>query len=106
MINLIGARIKDYDDPYLMLAYYIVSHHSIVEIRRALTDNDWLKSQVQKDCMLLDLAGPYLDTIVQELDEHNRLWLRARLKELGAAMFTQLDVKRLRANIFRIIAIS
>lgn len=106
MTEPIGEKTNPYDDPYLMLAYHIVSHHSLPEIRRAITDDNWLRTQVQKDCVELDLAGPYLDTIMQDLDEHNRLWLRARLKELGAAMFTQLDLKRLRANIFRIIVIS
>lgn len=101
-----GEKIRDYDDPYIMLAYYIISHHSVIEIRRALTDDDWLRTQVQKDCIALDMAGPYLDAIMQELDEHNRLWFRARMKELGAEMFTQLDLKRLRGNIFKIIAIS
>lgn len=101
-----GEKINPWDDQYLMLAYYIVSHYSLPEIRRALTDDEWVRTQVQKDCMLLDLCGPWVDAIVQDLDDHKRLWLRGRMKELGAELFTQLDLKRLRRNIFRIIAIS
>lgn len=95
-----------YDDPYLRLALYIISHYPTQQIRRAVEDDEWLRARVREDCMELDLAGPFLDTIMQDIDIHNRLWLRARLKELGDAMYTQLDVKRLRKKIIQLIALS
>lgn len=94
------------NDPYIMLAYYIVSHYSLPAIRRALTDDEWIRGRVQEDCMELDLAGPFLDAVMHDIDQHNRLWLRGRLKELGAAMFTMLDLKRLRKHILQIIVLS
>lgn len=95
-----------YDDPYLRLALYIVSHYPIQQIRRAIEDDDWLRARVREDCMELDLAGPFLDTIMQDIDVHKRLWLRVRLKALGDEMFTQLDIKQLRKKIIQLIAIS
>lgn len=95
-----------YDDPYLMLAYHIVAHYPDSVLKRAVYEDEWLRARVQEDCMALDLAGPFLDVIVEHLDEHNRLWLRGRLKELGAELFTQLDVPRLRKRILQIIAVS
>lgn len=95
-----------YDDPYLMLALYIVTHYSKTYIKRAIEDDQWLRDRVCEDCMGLDLAGPFLDTIMEDIDSHKRLWLRARLRELGEELFTQLDVKRLRKRILQIVALS
>lgn len=97
---------KTWDDPYLMLAYYIVSHYPVKTIWRALEDDNWLKMRVQEDCMDLDLKGPFLDAIMQGVDEHNRLWLRGKLKELGAELFSKLDVKLLRQRILQIVVLS
>lgn len=93
-----------YDDPYLMLALYIVTHYSLPYIKRAIYEDDWLRDRVCEDCVNLDLAGPFLDTIMQEVDEHDRLWLRRHLQELGRQMFTKLDLKRLRKRILQILA--
>lgn len=101
---MIGEKINPWDDPYLMLAYHIVAHYSPVQIRQAIYEDDWLKARVQEDCVNLDLCGPFLDTIMQYVDEHDRLWLRGHLKRLGAELFTKLDVKLLRKRILQIIA--
>lgn len=95
-----------YDDPYLMLAYYIVTHYGLPDIKRALTEDAWLEARVCEDCIGLDLAGPFLDAIMEYVDQHKRLWLRERLKALGKEMFTQLDLKRLRRNIIRLVVLS
>lgn len=100
--QVIGEKTED--DAYLMLAYYIVGHYNEKQIRQAIYDDDWLKARVQEDCMNLDLCGPFLDTIMQDVDEHNRLWLRAHLKKLGSELFTKLDLKKLRKRILQIIA--
>lgn len=95
-----------YDDPYLRLALFIISHYPEHQIKRAIEDDEWLKARIREDCVDLDLAGPFVDAIVQDLDTHKRLWLRARLKELGDAFYTQLDVKRLRKKIIQLIVLS
>lgn len=91
-------------DPYLMLAYYIVSHYPAPQIQRAIYEDDWLKARMQEDCMNLDLGGPFIDTVMQDIDERDRLWLRRHLKALGAELYTKLDLVRLRKRILQIIA--
>lgn len=91
-----------YDDGYLMLAYYIVSHNLPVHIKSALEDDSWLRSRVREDCLNLDLAGPFIDTIVQDLSPDDRLWLRGRLRALGDDLYSRLDKERLRENISKI----
>lgn len=98
-----GSGLELSNDPYVMLAYYIVGHYSVIQIERALTDEEWLRNRVREDCVGLDLAGPFLDAIMCEVDQHNRVWLRGRLKELGDALFTKLDVPRLRRHIRGIV---
>lgn len=93
---------QDYDDGYLMLAYYIVSHNLAVHVRAALSDDTWLRARVREDCLNLDLAGPFVDAIVQDLSPDDRLWLRGRLRELGDDLYSLLDKKRLRENISKI----
>lgn len=94
---------QDYDDGYLMLAYYIASHYQMPHIRQALSGDDWLRARVREDCSALDLAGPFVDAIVQDFDADERAWLRGRLKELGDELFVRLDKARLRRNIREII---
>lgn len=99
-----GKRLKqDYDDGYLMLAYWIVSHNTLPRVKQALHDNNWLRMRVREECVGLDLAGPFLDAIYQDLNGDQKLWLRARLKTLGDDLYTLLDIGRLRDEITKII---
>lgn len=99
-----GKRLKqEYDDGYLMLAYYIVSHNTLPRVRQALHDNNWLRARLREDCVALDLSGPFLDAICQELSADQKLFLRARLKALGDDIFQLMDIERLRREITRII---
>ena len=94
---------NDINDPYKFLALYIVSHYGIKDIQQALSNRDWLRKQMQYDCIHMDLAGPFVDAVMQDLADHDKIWLRGQLKELGAALFTKLDVERLRNNISEIV---
>ena len=104
--SLTGEKANSYDDPYLMLAYYIVSHYSLTDIKRSIYEDEWLKARVIEDCYNLDLGGPFIDTVMQEIDERARLWLRPHLKTLGEAFWERLDLKRLRKNILQILVLS
>lgn len=95
--------VAPYNDAYLMLAYYIVSHNTLPRVRQSLHDNNWLRARLREDCVALDLAGPFLDAICQDLNANQKLFLRARLKELADDLFQLLDVERLRAEIMKII---
>lgn len=95
-----------YDDPYLLLAWYIASHCTMKEIAQCLTDDDWIRRQIRHECYAQDFRGPFLDTIIEELDGHNRLWLRRVLNELADALLTKLDIEKLRHNVSEITGIS
>lgn len=101
-----GALMEACDDPYLMLALHIVTHYGLPHIRMAVEDDDWLRQRMREECYNLDFSGPFLDTIMEHLDEHKRLWLRKELKDLADALFTQLDLKLLRRRILQIVALS
>lgn len=94
---------KQYDDPYVFLAYYILLHTSTPDIKRLMVDNDFLKRMVIKDVRAMDLYGPFVDCIVQvELDEGGRTALMHELDKFGAYLFTKLDRERLRSKIIEI----
>lgn len=99
-----GKELEDYDDPYSMLAWHIVSHNDLEGITRALHDKEWLLRRLRQECYAIDLRGPILDVIVEEATDGQRLWLRRNLQVLADSLFENLDVQRLRTNILRIIA--
>lgn len=99
-----GRRLdKELDDGYMFLAYWIVSHNGIPAIKQALYGDDWLQSQVCKDCKGFDLSGPFVDAILQDLNAEGRAWVRERLREFGEGLFKYLDKPRLRQNIREIL---
>ena len=101
-----GEGLTNYDDPYCMLAWFVVSHFSQAEIAQALTSEDWLRRQLRQECYGQDFRGPFLDTIMEHLDNHNRLWLRRQLNDLADALLTMLDIEKLRHYISEISGIS
>lgn len=101
-----GDGLDSYDDPYWMLAWYIVSHHSRADIVQALTSKEWLLRQLRQECYLQDFRGPFLDTIMEQVDNHHRLWLRQHLNQLADAFFSMLDVTKLRDYISQICGLS
>lgn len=100
-----GQELDGCDDPYKMLAYFVVSHYSLPQIQRILTEDAYVKKQVVNDCLDLDVHGPFLDAMMYSIEQSKRLWLRGVLRTLGEQMFTQLDLERLRDNIQEIIAL-
>lgn len=97
---------NEYDDPYWMLAWYVVSHCSQAEVAQSLSNDEWILRQIRHELYVQDFRGPFLDTIMEHLDAHNRLWLRERLNTLAEAMFTKLDLGKLRDYISEISGIS
>lgn len=94
---------RELDDGYRFLAYHIVSHHNMPTINQALKETDWLVSQVCHECKELDLAGPFVDAIVQDLDAEGRAWVREQLRVFGEGLAKYLDKPRLRRNIREIL---
>lgn len=93
-------------DPYIMLAFYIASHFPKEEIQKMLVDDAWVTRQIRQECYALDLRGHFLDLIVENLDNHKRLWLRRLWNEFADGMFSQLDVEHLRELVIRITGIT
>lgn len=92
-------------DPYIMLAFYIASHFEREEIIKFLTQDEWCRRQLRHEMYALDIRGHFADVVMENLDNHNRLWLRRQLNTLGEALFTQLDVKHLRELVSKITGI-
>lgn len=97
---------NEYDDPYWMLAWYIVSHCSQAEVAQSLSNDEWILRQIRHELHVQDFRGPFLDTIMEHLDAHNRIWLRGQLNNLADALFLHLDIDKLRGYISGISGIS
>lgn len=97
-------RLYEYDDPYKVLAYFIVGHYRPVDIERVLIDDDYLYSNIQKEVRGLDIGGPYLDCIISEIYSHSQSSdYRAQLKKLATYYYQNLDINRLRQELISII---
>ena len=92
---------KAYDDPYVLLAYRIVAYNIVPEICRVLVDDEYVKKIVLKETRGQDFVGPFLDVVIQGiLDGKRRMELMHKLDELGEYFWENLDLPRLRGEIF------
>lgn len=93
---------QEYDDPYRLLAAYIMSYFSVVAINRVLTSTSFIKSIIVNEAKIIDVSGPFLDCIDQEVIANDKIrGKNARLKELADFYFSILDIERLRTEIRR-----
>lgn len=93
---------QEYDDPYRLLAAYIMSYFSVVAIKRVLTSTSFVKSIIVNEAKTIDVSGPFLDCIDQEVIANDKIrGKNACLKELADFYFSILDIERLRAEIRR-----
>jgi hypothetical protein len=58
---------KAYDDPYRVLAAYIVSNGSPRALSRIMNESAFIKALVVKEAKQLDMGGCFLDCIDQEI---------------------------------------
>lgn len=95
-------RHKEYDDPYRVLAAYIVSAFSMVSIKRVLTNTSFIKSLIIHEAKMMDIGGAFLDCVDQEIISNDMIRKKnACLKQLGDFYFSMLDIERLRKEIRR-----
>lgn len=93
-------RHKEYDDPYRVLATYLVSVFSINNLKRILVNTAYIKSLIINEAKTIDMAGAFLDCIDQEIIAKDRLrGKNVYLKKLGEFYYSELDVDRLRKEI-------
>ena len=92
----------DYDNPYRILAHYIVGFYRPAEVLRILADNNYLFSLVQKEVRGLDINGSFLDCVIEEiLTNKKRMDYMRELDKLAKYYYDNIDKDRLRKEIIR-----
>lgn len=98
-------RRQEYDDPYRLLAAYIVSSFSIALIKRILTNDSFVRSLIVQEAKTMDIGGAFLDCVDQEIISNDRIRKKnVYLKQLGDFYFSELDLNRLRTEIRRFMS--
>lgn len=93
---------QEYDNPYRLLAAYIMSAFSAQNIKRILNSSSYVKSLVIQEAKTLDVSGAFIDCIDQEVIANDRVRKKnIYLKQLGEFYFSELDIERLRKEIRR-----
>lgn len=94
----------DYDNPYRILAHHIVGAYRASDVIRCLTDNSFLKTLVIKEVRDMDLAGHFVDCIIENiLDDKDRMEYMKKLDELAIYYYSKLDKGRLRDEILNVL---
>lgn len=95
-----GKNIKPYDDPYAFLAFYLISISNKSDLQRILEDDDYVYRMVRKETREQDLAGHFVDAIVEEiLTNKKRMGLMSALDVVADYLCEELDLERLRKKI-------
>lgn len=93
---------RPYDDPYRVLAAYIVSNYSPRMVKKVLSSSSYIKSIILQEAKQMDINGAFLDCIDQEVLSNDHLRRKnACLKRLGEFYYSELNVLRLRLEIKR-----
>lgn len=93
-----------FDDPYKILAHYIVGFYRPADVLRVLDDNSYVKNCVLKEVRQLDLGGHYIDCIIENiLEDKSRMEYMHQLDNLAAYYYSRLDKERLRKEIRAIL---
>ena len=89
-----------YDDPYIMLVYWLIANLNAGDLRRVLEDDEFVLKMIIKETRWLDFKGPFLDTIVCSLlEDKRRMEMCHELDKLSEYFFSQLDLGRLRREL-------
>jgi len=93
-----------YDDPYVMSAYSLVANNNYGDIKRILTDDEFVKKLISKELRLTDFRGSLLDAVVQELlEDKRRMDLMRALDEFSSFFYKNLDIQRLRIEVWKAV---
>lgn len=94
-----------YDDPYALLAHYIVAFYRPADVIRILNDNSYIRNRILKETRDLDLGGPYIDCIIEGiLEEKDRMDYMHQLDKLAYYYYSRLDKDRLREEILKVLS--
>lgn len=99
-----GQYLYVYDDPYKILAHYIVGTYRPADVLRCLTDNSYLKTIIIKEVRQQDMCGHFIDCIIENiLEEKDRMEYMHKLDELAQYYYSRLDKGRLRDDILAVL---
>ena len=88
------------DDPYKILAHLIVGHYRPADVMRILGDDEFLATLIQKETRQVDIAGWFLDCIIEDiLSQRKRMEYMHELDKLAKYYFDCLNKDRLRKEI-------
>lgn len=94
----------EYDDPYTLLAHHIVGTYRPADVLRCLTDNSYLKTLIIKEVRQQDLAGHFIDCVIEDiLEEKDRMEYMHKLDNLAGYYYSRLDKGRLRDGILAVL---
>lgn len=92
---------NNYDDPYKMLTTYLVSVMPVHDLRRFMVDNDFVRQSIIHSIQESDISDPYVDCVQDEmLRNRKKRKYKQALNVFAAFIYSQLDVKRLRQDIY------
>lgn len=92
---------NEYDDPYKILAANIAVNFSVANVKRMLSEKDYLRQLIQSEVREnTDTPGIFCDCVTTELiSEKQKVLYREALNNLGLFFYEQLDVNRLRNEL-------
>lgn len=89
------------NDPYIVVAKSLVKSLSASEVVRCLTDDKFIEGMVRRELYDVDFNGPLLDCVLAELlDNRRKVEVKQELNKLAHFFFKNLDLNRLRQEIF------
>lgn len=94
----------DFDNPYRILAHYIVGNYRPADVVRILSDNSYLKNIITKEVRMQDFGGPFIDCIIENiLEDKNRMEYMRILDVLSDYYYSKLNKERLREEILAVL---
>lgn len=90
----------EYDDPYKLLAFSVVSQYRPADVMRLLNDDEYVLNQIVKETRGQDMRGSFTDCIIEHiLEDKNRMEYMRELDKLAKYYFSKFDIKRFRTEI-------
>lgn len=89
-----------HDDPYVLLAWKIITSQRPADTIRVLFDDEFLRRKIVHEVRTQDFRGPFLDCLIERLVlEKKRMEFMRQLDALADFFYEKLDKERLRDNI-------
>ena len=91
---------KPYDNPYAVLAWHLVAMLPLKSLKELLCSDTFIKRMVVEEAKQVDISGPFLDCIDEDIQKRWRLRGRnSQLKQLGEYYFSELNLEKVREEV-------